>query len=289
MAVRTAIITAAGFGTRFLPATKAIPKELLPIVDRPMVQYAVEEAVDAGIERIILVTSPRTGSLIQDHFAPSPQLESVLKARDSVHLDGILQLSHMADIVSVTQRDPIGLGHAVLMAKRLVGPDSFVVYLPDDLILASPSVTRQMLPVFEKYGNLVAVERTPPEMLSNYGVVGGTVSEPSILRLNQVIEKPPIISAPSNLAIVGRYVFSSEIFDCLEAIRIGTNQELQLTDAIAMLINRSSVHSYEFEGKRYDCGTPDGLLMASVEIALTRSEFASKLRDWLEGLKFCSK
>lgn len=285
MTVRTAVITAAGFGTRFLPATKVIPKELLPIVDRPMVQYAVEEAVDAGIERIILVTSPRTGTLVRDHFRPSPHLESILEARTSEHLNGIRELSRMAEIISVEQKEPVGLGHAVLTAQPLVGFDPFVVYLPDDLIWASPSATRQMLPAFEIYGNIIAVESILPELVINYGVVGGTMSEPGILKLNQVIEKPPIKDAPSNLAIVGRYVFSSEIFECLNEISVGTNQELQLTDAIAALINRGSVYSYEFEGKRYDCGTPDGLLMASIEIALSRSEFSSKLRAWLEGLR----
>ena len=283
MTVRTAVITAAGFGTRFLPIAKALPKEMLPLVDRPLIHYIVEEAVEAGLDRIIVVTS-RGKTATEDYFDLALELERALEARGNRQLEELRRISRMADVIAVRQREPMGLGHAVLTAKRAVGNEPFVVYLPDDIIRASPSVTRQMLPVFERHGSVVAVEAVPPERVSAYGIVAGTAVEPGVLKLGRVVEKPSVEQAPSNLGIVGRYVFTPEVFDCLEGVQPGALGELQLTDAIAMLAQRGAMYSYAFEGKRYDCGTPVGLLKASVEFALERPELAAELREWLRGL-----
>ena len=287
MAVRTAVITAAGFGTRFLPIAKALPKEMLPLVDRPLVHYIVEEAIGAGLDRIIIVTS-RGKTVTEDYFDLAPELERTLEARGNPRLDEIRRISRMADIVAVRQREPLGLGHAVLAAKRAVGNEPFVVYLPDDLIRGATSVTQQMLPAFERHGSIVAVEAVAPERVSAYGIVAGTEVEAGVLKLSQVVEKPPREQAPSNLGIVGRYVFTPEVFDCLERITPGAIGELQLTDAIAMLVQRGAMYSYAFQGARYDCGTPAGLLKASVELALERPDMAPDLREWLRGLQLRS-
>ena len=283
MAVRTAVITAAGFGTRFLPIAKALPKEMLPLVDRPLLHYAVEEAVEAGIDRIILVTS-RGKTVSEEYFDVAPELERALEAREHPRLEEVRRISRMADIITVRQREPLGLGHAVLTAKRAVGNEPFVVYLPDDIIHGTPSATQQMLPVFERHGGLVAVEVVPPERVSAYGIVAGDEVEPGVMRLSKVVEKPAKEEAPSDLGIVGRYVFTPEVFDCLERATIGAIGELQLTDAIAMLAERGDMYSYAFQGTRYDCGTPVGLLKASVELALERPEMADEVRAWLRGL-----
>ena len=283
MAVRTAVITAAGFGTRFLPIAKALPKEMLPLVDRPLLHYAVEEAVEAGINRIILVTS-RGKTVSEEYFDVAPELERALEAREHPRLEEVRRISRMADIITVRQRAPLGLGHAVLTAKRAVGNEPFVVYLPDDIIHGTPSATQQMLPVFERHGSLVAVEAVPPERVSAYGIVAGDEVEPGVTRLSKVVEKPAKEEAPSDLGIVGRYVFTPEVFDCLERVTIGAIGELQLTDAIAMLAERGDMYSYAFQGTRYDCGTPVGLLKASVELALERPEMADEVRAWLRGL-----
>ncbi len=283
MAVRTAVITAAGFGTRFLPIAKALPKEMLPLVDRPLLHYAVEEAVEAGIDRIILVTS-RGKTVSEEYFDVAPELERALEAREHPRLEEVRRISRMADIITVRQREPLGLGRAVLTAKRAVGNEPFVVYLPDDIIHGTPSATQQMLPVFERRGSVVAVEAVPPERVSAYGIVAGDEVEPGVMRLSKVVEKPAKEEAPSDLGIVGRYVFTPEVFDCLERVTTGAIGELQLTDAIAMLAGRGDMYSYAFRGTRYDCGTPVGLLKASVELALERPDMADEVREWLRGL-----
>ena len=284
MAVHTAVITAAGFGTRFLPISKALPKEMLPLIDRPLLHYIVEEAVEAGIDRIILVTS-RGKSVSEEYFDLAPELERAMEARGHPLLEEVRRISRMADIIAVRQAEPLGLGHAVLTARKAVGGEPFVVYLPDDIIHASPSATQQMLPAFERYGSLVAVERVPPERISAYGVVAGVEVEPRVVKLDRVVEKPPAAEAPSDLGIVGRYVFTSEVFDCLERVTTGAIGELQLTDAIAMLAERGEMYSYTFQGTRYDCGTPVGLLKASVELALERPDMAAEMREWIRGLE----
>ena len=283
MGVRTAVITAAGYGTRFLPISKALPKEMLPLVDRPLIQHTVEQAVDAGIERIILVTS-RGKSATEDYFDLAPDLERALEARGSPKLEEVRRVSRMADLITVRQREPLGLGHAVLCAKSAVGDEPFVVYLPDDIIVGEPSVTKQMLEVFERRGSVVAVQEVPPDHVSAYGMVDGEQVSEREWRLRRLVEKPRPEEAPSSLAIVSMYVLTPAIFDCLGSVTQGAIGELQLTDGIDLLAQREPVHAYRFEGTRYDCGTPVGLLRASVELALRRPELAVELKAWVKEL-----
>ena len=282
--IRTAVITAAGLGTRFLPISKAVPKEMLPLVDRPVIQYAVEQARDAGIERIIIVTS-RGKEMTEDYFDLAPDLERTLKARDSPRLDEVRRVSRMADVIAVRQREALGLGHAVLMARTVVGDEPFVVYLPDEVIIGEPSATRQLLSVFEERGgSVVGVIEAPQDQVSRFGIVAGNAVSERELRVSHVVEKPSVEEAPSTLAITGPYVFTPAIFKALEAITAGSGGELQLTDAIGVLAKREPVFAYRYEGKRYDCGTPMGLLKASVELALQRDEYADDLSHWLAEL-----
>ncbi|MBM3939285.1 MAG: UTP--glucose-1-phosphate uridylyltransferase GalU [SAR202 cluster bacterium] len=282
--VRTAVIPAAGFGTRFLPISKAIPKEMLPIVDRPAIQYTIEQALDAGIDRIVLVTS-RGKTPMEDYFDIAPDLEATLERRKHAKLDEVRRISRMADIVTVRQKEQRGLGHAVLCAKEAVGDNPFVVFLPDDIIVGpAPSVTRQLIDVYGRRGSVIAVQEVPMEQVSSYGVVAGEQVGEREWRLREVVEKPPRDKAPSNLAIVSQYIFSPEIFAALERITEGAIGELQLTDAIQILAKGSGVHAYKFNGTRYDCGTPLGLLQASVELALERPDMRDRVKAWLAGL-----
>ncbi len=283
MRVRTAVIASAGFGTRFLPVSKAVPKEMLPLVDRPVIHYAVEQAVEAGIERIVLVTS-RGKTSMEDYFDIAPDLEQTLRDRGNARLDAVERVSRMASIVAVRQKEPLGLGHAVLTAKDAVGAEPFIVYLPDEILLGEPSVTRQMLDAYDRLGSVVGVIEAPWEDVSRYGVVEGETASERETRLLRCVEKPPRDEAPSNLAIVGPYVFSAAIFESLESITAGAIGELQLTDAVDLLARREPVHAYRFEGARYDAGTPLGLLQTSVELALRRTEYADAVRAWLREL-----
>ncbi len=283
MAVRTAVIAAAGVGTRFLPISKAVPKEMLPLVDRPVIQYVVEQAVEAGIDRVVLVTS-RGKTAMEDYFDIAPDLERTLRDRGNAKLDPVESVSRMASVIAVRQKEPLGLGHAVLTAREAVGGEPFIVYLPDEVLLGEPSVTRQMLDAYEQLGSVVGVIEAPWEDVSRYGVVEGEAASGRATRLTRCVEKPPRDEAPSNLAIVGPYVFSPAIFDCLESITAGAIGELQLTDAVDLLAQREAVHAYRFEGDRFDAGTPLGLLQTSVEIALRRPEYAVAMRAWLRGL-----
>jgi UTP--glucose-1-phosphate uridylyltransferase len=283
MAVHTAVITAAGFATRLLPASKAVPKVMLPLVDRPLIHYAVEQAVEAGIDRIILVTS-RGSSAIADYFDLAPELERSLETRNNPWADEIRRISRMADIITMRQREPLGLGNAVLTARKAVGGQPFAVYLPDEVLMGTPSVTRQLLDAFEQRGTTLGVIDVPREEVARYGIVAGDQVSEREWRLRSVVEKPSVEEAPSTLAITGPYVFTPAIFDCLESIAPGAIGELQLTDGIAMLAEREPVHAYRYHGKRYDCGTTMGLLKASVELALQRPDMADELRKWLRGL-----
>ena len=282
--VRTAVITAAGFGTRFLPISKAVPKEMLPLVDRPVIQYAVEQARDVGIERVIIVTS-RGKEMTEDYFDLAPDLERSLEVRNNPRLDEVRRVSRMADVIAVRQREALGLGHAVLIARNVVGDEPFVVYLPDEVIIGEPSATQQLLAAYEKRGgSIVGVIEVPREKVSRFGIVAGDPVSERELRISHVVEKPTVEEAPSTLAITGPYVFTPAIFKALEAITAGAGGELQLTDAIDMLAKREPVFAYRYEGKRYDCGTPLGLLKASVELALQREEYADDLSRWLAEL-----
>ena len=283
MPVRTAVITAAGVGTRFLPISKSVPKEMLPLVDRPVLQYAVEQAAEAGIERVVLVTS-RGKTAMEDYFDVAPELERTLRERGNAKLDRVERVGRMTRIIAVRQPEPLGLGHAVLMAKEAVGNEPFIVYLPDEILLGEPSVTRQMLDAYERRGNAIGVVEVPWDDVSRYGVVEGEPLSDRETRLTRSVEKPPRDEAPSNLAIVGPYVFSPAIFDCLEEITTGAIGELQLTDAIALLAQREQVHAYRFEGERFDAGTPLGLMQTAVEIALRRPDYADAMRAWLKEL-----
>ena len=283
MPVRTAVITAAGVGTRFLPISKSVPKEMLPLVDRPVLQYAVEQAAEAGIERVVLVTS-RGKTAMEDYFDAAPELERTLRERGNAKLEAVERVGRMARVIAVRQPEPLGLGHAVLMAKEAVGNEPFIVYLPDEILLGEPSVTRQMLDAYERRGNAIGVVEVPWDDVSRYGVVEGEPLSDRETRLTRSVEKPPRDEAPSNLAIVGPYVFSPAIFDCLEEITTGAIGELQLTDAIALLAQREPVHAYRFEGERFDAGTPLGLMQTAVEIALRRPDYADAMRAWVKEL-----
>ena len=284
MPVRTAVITAAGFGTRFLPVSKAVPKEMLPLVDRPVLQYAVEQAAEAGIERIVLVTS-KGKEAMEEYFQASPALEAALEKRDSPKLEEVRRVSQMPRIEPVIQEVPLGLGHAVLCAKEAVGDEPFIVYLPDEILLGTPSATAQVLAAFDRLQtSIVGVKEVPVEEVERYGVAAGEqVSERELL-LTHTVEKPAASQAPSNLAIFGPYVFSPAIFECLESVTAGAVGELQLTDGIDLLAKREPVHAHRLDVERYDAGTPLGLLTTSVELALQRPEYADDVKAWLRDL-----
>ena len=289
MVVRRAVIPAAGLGTRFLPVSKSVPKELLPILDKPMIQYAVEEAAAAGIEHIVVVTSPGKDAL-EAYFRRDLDLERRLIAAGSLDLaERVRRASSLVDFSFATQEEPRGLGHAVLTARDLVGEEPFVVILPDDLIWHDEGATLQMLRVFESHGaSVVAVEEVPDEAVSSYGVVDAVAGEGRIHRIKGLVEKPNPEDAPSNLAIVGRYVLTAAIFSCLERTAPGAKGEIQLTDGMALLLERQAMYAYQFQGTRYDGGTPLGLLRAAVEIGLKREHTRAQVLDTLKGVTAAS-
>ena len=285
MKVRKAVIPAAGLGTRFLPTSKSVPKELLPILDKPMIQYGVEEAAAAGIEEIVIVTSPGKEAL-EHYFRKDPEIEQMLQDSGSEELlEMVRQVSSLAQFSFVTQERPLGLGHAVLTAKDLVGDEPFVVILPDDLIWHTEGASHQMLGVFEKYGSsVVAVEEVPMEAVKNYGVVDSRVVEDRVHKIEGLVEKPDPKDAPSNRAIVGRYILTPEIFSCLQRTVPGAKGEIQLTDGMALLLERQKMYAYQFQGTRYDGGTPLGLLKASLGIGLKRRDMRASVLDSIQGL-----
>ncbi len=284
MNVRTAVIPAAGQGTRFLPISKAVPKEMLPLVDRPVIQYAVEQAVEAGIERVVLVTSAGKGAT-EEYFAVAPALEAALEERNHAKLDEVRRVSRMVDLVPVTQAEPLGLGHAVLCARDAVGDEPFIVYLPDEIVLAEPSVTRQLLDAAERLGGSVTgVVEVPRADVVRYGVIAGEQVEERAWRLSGLVEKPSVEDAPSNLAITGPYVLSPAVFDCLASVGAGAIGEIQLTDGLDALAKREPAFAYRFEGERFDAGTPLGLIETAVELALQRPDMAPELGAWIKDL-----
>jgi UTP--glucose-1-phosphate uridylyltransferase len=291
MRVRKAVFPAAGWGTRFLPATKAQPKEMLPLVDKPIIQYAVEEAVAAGVEQVIIVTSSQKRA-IEDHFDLSYELEHLLEEKGDIDmLRQVRHISDLAQIAYVRQKEQLGLGHAVLMAKDLIGHEPFAVILPDDVVVADRPCIGQLMHAYNQtHGSVVAVMEVPPEETSRYGVIA---SEPSddpldhgrLHRVTGLVEKPSPEEAPSNLAIIGRYVLTPKIFDKLEQTQRGAGGEIQLTDGIQALMEEQAVYAYEFEGTRYDAGTTMGWLKASVELALQRPDLADEFRTYIGGLR----
>jgi UTP--glucose-1-phosphate uridylyltransferase len=284
--VRKAVIPAAGYGTRFLPATKAIPKEILPLVDRPVIQYAVEEAVAAGIEQIIIVVGSGS-SVIEEHFDSHPALEGFLEDRGDIELlRAVRRQSEFGAIAYVRQKEPLGLGHAVLMAKELVGDEPFAVLLPDDVIVnpGGAPVMAQLIEAQNAHrGSVIAITRVPRDEASRYGIVATTRGEGRLWELADVVEKPAVDDAPSDLGVIGRYVLSPRIFDRLEHTPQGAGGEIQLTDAIRALIADQPVFGYEFTGHRYDAGTRHGWLEANVALAL-ESDMADDFRTYLRGL-----
>jgi UTP--glucose-1-phosphate uridylyltransferase len=273
MPVKKAVIPAAGLGTRFLPVTKSVPKELLPILDRPMLQYVVEEAAEGGVEEIIIVTAPGKEG-IASYFQPSHALEARLadSGADDL-LEKVQHASRLARVTFVIQKEALGLGHAVLTAREAVGDEPFVVILPDDIVRHTPGVVSQMAAIFERtQAGVVAVEPMPWETVHNYGVVDAAPVGDCLHQVRGLVEKPPREEAPSNLSIVGRYILPPQIFDCLERTRPGAKGEIQLTDGMLLLLESADLYAYEFQGVRYDGGTPLGLLRASLEFALHRDD-----------------
>ena len=286
MQVKKAVIPAAGLGTRFLPVTKSVPKELLPILDQPMLQYVVAEAAEAGIEEVIIVTS-RGKESIAAYFQPRPELEQRLaEAGETDLLAKIQQSAALAQVSFVIQEQPLGLGHAVLTARAAVGNAPFVVILPDDIVAHTPGVIAQMLAAASpEGGGSVAVEPAPWEVIHNYGVVDAVPIGPRTYQVRRLVEKPPRVEAPSNLTIVGRYILPPEIFDCLERTAPGAKDEIQLTDGISLLLESQPVYAYEFEGVRYDGGNPIGLLRAALEFALRREDTRDAVKELLRDLQ----
>ncbi len=292
MRVRKAVFPAAGWGTRFLPATKAQPKEMLPLVDKPIIQYAVEEAVAAGIEQVIIVTSSQKRA-IEDHFDLNYELEHLLEEKGDIEkLRQVRNISDLAQIAYIRQKEQLGLGHAVLMAKDLIGHEPFAVILPDDVVIADRPCIGQLIHVYHQvHGSVVAVMEVPPEETRRYGVIGGErmtegPDQDRTFRISSIVEKPEPQAAPSSLAVIGRYVLTPKIFDKLEQTQRGSGGEIQLTDAIQALMDEQSVYGYAFEGERYDAGTTMGWLKASVEIAMSRPDTGPEFREYLGTLDF---
>ena len=282
MNVRKAVIPVAGFGTRFLPATRSIPKVMIPVLDCPPVHYAVREAARAGIERVIFVVSPGQEAIIS-YFERVPELESALEQRGNYALlRQMTEITEMAKISWVTQERQLGLGHAVLMAKASVGDEPFAVFLPDDVIWSETPTIGQMMDVHAAYGSpVVAVKRVPDEAVPSLGIVDPRPVTESVSEIEGMVEKPSLEDAPSNLAIIGRYVLTPEVFGELERVKPGAVGEIQLTDAIAALLPSQKAYAYEFPGVHFDVGTPIGLLKASVYAALQRPALADDFREWL--------
>ena len=284
--IRKAVFPAAGLGTRFLPATKAQPKEMLPIVDKPTIQYVVEEAVASGLSEIVIVTG-RNKRAIEDHFDAAFELEYYLNDRGKVdELAQIKTISELASVSYVRQKEPLGLGHAILVARPLVGDEPFGVFLGDDIIGQAPvPCMRQLLDVFEKYGGpVLAIERVPRDRIQQYGVIAGRNVGGNVWQIDDLVEKPLPQDAPSDLAIIGRYVLTPDIFPILAETAADKRGEIQLTDALRMLRKRRPMYAVEFEGKRYDTGDKQGFLRATVEFALARPDLADEFRAYLRSI-----
>ena len=288
MRVRKAVFPAAGLGTRFLPATKAQPKEMLPIVDKPIIQYGVEEALAAGCDQIIIVTG-RGKSAIEDHFDVSYELEKMLEERKKTDLLTIVrQISDMIHVAYVRQKEAMGLGHAVLMARELVGDEPFAVLLADDVIDANPPCLKQMIDQFNQtQSSIIATQQVEGPAISSYGVIDATPVQGNdrLYQVRNMVEKPKLAEAPSNLAIIGRYILTPAIFEVLEETPLGAGGELQLTDAMRLLLKREKIYGYRYEGRRHDAGDKLGFLKATVEFALKRPELSRQFREYLKSLE----
>jgi UTP--glucose-1-phosphate uridylyltransferase len=288
--VRKAVFPAAGLGTRFLPATKAQPKEMLALVDKPLIQYGVEEAIHSGIQDIIIVTG-RGKSSIEDHFDVSFELEQLLESKGKSDLLSMVRsISDMIDVAYIRQKEALGLGHAVLRAKELVGEEPFAVVLSDDVIASEIPCVRQLLDIYEFYNApVLALVEVPKDQISAYGVVDAVAvphngAEGRLFRIHNMVEKPKGADAPSNLAIIGRYVLTSDIFKAVESIEPGSGGEIQLTDGLKYLLRSRPIYGFKFEGKRYDAGDKLGFLKATVEFALSRHDLGEEFREYLRSI-----
>jgi len=285
MKVTKAVLPAAGLGTRFLPATKAQPKEMLPLVDKPLIQYVIEESVGAGISDVIIVTG-RGKSAIEDHFDVSFELERFLEDKGKrSELEIVRAISDLVNVCYVRQKEALGLGHAVSVTRTLVGDEPFAVLLGDDLVASRVPCIRQMIEVYEKVqAPVLAVMRVPKDEISSYGVIAAEPAGDRLHRVTRLVEKPPADQAPSDLAIIGRYILTPAIFRHLESTEKDTRGEIQLTNALQSLLSETDVYGFEFEGARHDCGNKLGFLMATVEYALERDDLGEEFRSYLRGL-----
>jgi UTP--glucose-1-phosphate uridylyltransferase len=291
MKVRKAVFPAAGLGTRFLPATKAQPKEMLPLVDKPIIQYGVEEAMASGCDQILIITG-RGKQAIEDHFDVSYELETMLEQRNKTDLLKIVRsISDMIHVAYVRQKEALGLGHAVLMARELVGNEPFAVLLADDVIDADVPCLKQMVEVFDQTQcSVLATQVVEGKMISSYGVldvkpVEGSRFGSRLFEIKNMVEKPKPEDAPSNLAIIGRYILTPAIFDCLAQTPTGAGGELQLTDGMRLLLQKEKMYAYVYEGRRHDTGDKLGFLKATVEFALKREDLGEPFREYLKNLK----
>lgn len=283
--ITKAVIPAAGLGTRFLPATKASPKEMLPLVDKPLIQYVVEEAVGAGIREIIIITG-RGKRAIEDHFDISFELEETLRQNGKLELmENLRKISDMADFCYIRQRQALGLGHAILSAKNLIGDEPFAVLLGDDIIDHPTSALQQMIDLYQKnQAPLIGIQKVPKSEVRQYGVIDAEAAVDGLYKINDLVEKPSPKEAPSNLAVIGRYILTPEIFELLEKTKPGKNNEIQLTDALKELARLRNMYGYVIQGKRFDAGDKLGFLKATVEMGLKNPELGKEFRKYLKDL-----
>ncbi|MGD9629116.1 MAG: UTP--glucose-1-phosphate uridylyltransferase GalU [Pyrinomonadaceae bacterium] len=283
--VRKAIFPAAGLGTRFLPATKASPKEMLPLVDKPLIQYSVEEAVESGCESLLIITG-REKSSIENHFDISFELEQMLKEKGKNEMfEQVRAISDIARISYTRQKQALGLGHAIYQAKDFVGDEPFAALLADDVVDAKKPALKQMIEVFEKYQSpVIATMQVAGEAISRFGVIDADEVEPGVFKVNDLVEKPAFAEAPSDLAIIGRYIFTPDIFDAIDRTKPGAGGEIQITDAMRILLKKRPLYAVKLEGVRHDAGDKLGFLIATVEFALKRKDLAKDFRAYLRGL-----
>lgn len=283
--IRKAIFPAAGLGTRFLPATKASPKEMLPLVDKPLIQYSVEEAVNSGIESILIITG-RDKSAIENHFDISFELEQLLKEKGKTAMfDQVRAVSDIAQVSYTRQKQALGLGHAIYQAKDFVGNEPFAALLADDLVDAEVPALRQMIDVFEKYNApVIATMQVEGEAISRFGVIDAEEIEPNVFRVNDMVEKPAFADAPSDLAIIGRYIFTPDIFQAIEKTTPGAGGEIQITDAMRLLLKERPFYAVKLDGRRHDAGDKLGFLIATVEYALKRDDLGGDFREYLRSI-----
>lgn len=282
MKVRKAVIPAAGFGTRFLPYTKAQPKEMLPIVDKPTLQFIIEEAIESGIEEILIITG-RNKTSIENHFDRSIELELELERKGKIALlEEVKKISNMANIYYIRQKEPLGLGHAIYCAKTFIGDEPFAVLLGDDIVYSEKPCLKQLIQVYDIYNTtILGVQEVPKEEVYKYGIVDGKYVNKGIYKVKDLVEKPAVDKAPSNIAILGRYIITPAIFEILERTKPGKNGEIQLTDALRELIKQEDMYAYIFQGRRYDLGDKQGFLQATVEFALRREDLRDQFLKYL--------